>query len=264
MCPQVRTRLSDGYLVYCLDRILWFWVDFLGIWAWAFLRPKEEIGEPVITCVKRRDVVIVGKTILAFVWMCLWDVDLSRFWKAVLLGLALFACVDLIMALLRAGIFGGVRTVVPLASLPESRLSRVLIGLLLNYAELLALFALIHAWLSWYDPDQFKPQIPSTAQAFYVSMTTMTTLGYGEYSAAKPLALGLTALQAGIGLFIIAVVIGRIIGLVMVIKGAHERDKDSRMESRPTGRFIAPWLWVGPFVVIIGFITFAYCVLLDK
>ena len=82
-------------------------------------------------------------------------------------------------------------------------------------------FEIIYGWV----PDSFAiPEAvggPDTQRFIYFSLTTITTLGYGDFHPISPLAQTLAVLEAMTGVFYIAVLVAR---LVSVYRGPSTGD----------------------------------------
>jgi len=81
----------------------------------------------------------------------------------------------------------------------------------LNYIEFIVLFATIYAAGLARD---IRPAVDRSLDALYFSTVTMTTLGYGDYLPATGFARAIVALQAVIGIFFVALILGRVLTLL--------------------------------------------------
>jgi voltage-gated potassium channel len=95
-------------------------------------------------------------------------------------------------------------------------------GLLL----LIVVTILIGTWFYW----QFEPTITSWVDAYYFTVITLTTIGYGDFSPTIPLTKIFTTLYVFVGLGIIAGFIG-LVGEAVIEDANRRRDEKQKDES---------------------------------
>ena len=90
-------------------------------------------------------------------------------------------------------------------------------------------------WSVWYlfiniaNPDSFHG-LTSTAigaqlsEFMYYSFVTITTVGYGDITPAKPIARTVTYLEAIVGQFYVAVLVAWLVGMYLSDKGRHRQN----------------------------------------
>ncbi len=246
----------EGFLVGLISWVLEFWSNWIGFWSWSPLRPQCDAHAR--RALVFRDITIVVAVGLASAAFGIWPHGDCRWLRALLGGLAIFRIIDLSLTLFRLGIFGSIRADVPLQKLPLSRVQRALLATLLNYVELLIWFALLGLWLGELSPNQFTNAVHCRTQAFFVSMSSMTTVGYGEYAPIRPLALFVATWQALLGLFMLVVIVGLLVGLA--------GNDDARLvapaaETLPVGHRRTLYYFI-PWFVLSATVLFVYLVLL--
>jgi hypothetical protein len=100
-----------------------------------------------------------------------------------------------------------------------------MIALVLNYIELMVWFAVLYLWIGSMDRGQFELPVAGRHEAFFVSMETFTTIGYGRHAPVKTRALVFCTAQAMLALLILAIVIGGLVGSL--------REAGQEVEERP-------------------------------
>lgn len=246
-----------GFLVGLISWVLESWSNWVGLWSWSLLRPRcdAHVGRALVY----RDITIVVAIGVASTAFGVWPLGDCRCLRAFLGGLAIFRIIDLSFAHLRLGIFGSIRDDVPLRELPLARIQRALLATFLNYVELLMWFALLDLWLGELSPNQFTNAVHCRTQAFFVSMSSMTTVGYGEYAPVQPLALFVATWQALLGLFMLVAVVGLLVSLAGYDARVVAREPEItflRVGLRRKLYYFIPW------VALSVTIVFVYLVLL--
>ncbi len=95
-----------------------------------------------------------------------------------------------------------------------------LVGAICAYLLMGFMFGLIHILVAWLLPGSYKgigsPVVEDSAvQYIYYSFVTLTTLGYGDETPVRPLASAMAYIEAVIGVFYIAILVGTLIGLML-------------------------------------------------
>ena len=76
------------------------------------------------------------------------------------------------------------------------------------YISVASIFAAIYRYLSLWTDNAFNQPIASTLDAFYFSVVTMTTLGYGDIHPVSNLAKGLVIVEVLSGVMLLAIMVG--------------------------------------------------------
>ena len=218
-------KWRDGYLVAIFLWPLRYWLNYCGWTAWAPLRPARRAHEPLVFM--NRDTFVLCMLFLSTVAFLAWQPSHPKALRAAIGGLVVYRVWDLGLTFFALGFFGAVRADAPLARLPVHRIQRILLIIVFGYIELLFLFAQLYFWLGSADNDQFHEVVACHRQAFFVSMTTITTVGYGRYSPAGTLAIVLTTIQAILGLLVVVFVIG----VLVTLAGERRRRMKAPRES---------------------------------
>jgi hypothetical protein len=82
------------------------------------------------------------------------------------------------------------------------------------------MFGLIHILIAWLLPGSYvgisSPETNGEAVKYiYYSFVTLTTLGYGDVSPIRPLARAVAYIEAVIGVFYVAILVGTLVGLML-------------------------------------------------
>jgi hypothetical protein len=143
------------------------------------------------------------------------DVKTGPLWCVhALSAFALYRATDLWVTLVRTGVFFSFRGDVQVKQEPPWRLQRVLLGVMMNYVELIMWFAIVYYQLATTSPCQFHDEIRHIHQALNLSFSTMTTIGYGLYSPNSLLSTVIALWQAVTGIALLAIVVGVLIALL--------------------------------------------------
>jgi hypothetical protein len=169
----------------------------------------------------------------------------GRIPRALAAGMALYRVLDIAITLGSIGIFGALREGIEVEDLPRHHVQRMLIASLLSYIELMFWFALMHQWIASMHPDQYATALNGRKPAFFVSMETLTTVGYGLFAPTGTYAMIVAGAEAILGLIIYAVVVGALVGSIK--EAAREETHMGRMGYR---RFVLHTL--GP---ILGYLA---------
>jgi len=87
----------------------------------------------------------------------------------------------------------------------------VMFGSMFGYLLIALSFALLYVQLYALQPGSFDLADSDPSVLIYLSVVTITTLGYGDYTPVSPLARTIAGLEAAIGVMYIAVFVGRIV-----------------------------------------------------
>jgi hypothetical protein len=95
-----------------------------------------------------------------------------------------------------------------------------LVGAVCAYLLMGFMFGLIHILVAWLLPGSYQGIGPPVVedegvQYIYYSFVTLTTLGYGDITPVRPLAEAVAYIEAVIGVFYIAILVGTLIGLML-------------------------------------------------
>lgn len=135
----------------------------------------------------------------------------SHYYTARSLALANYLMLAVFLALVSASLF------VYLGGRQQVTADRILISVSLYFLLGLTWFALYNV-INLVQPGSFaeagKPLtgIPHWSTMLYFSLVTLTTLGYGDITAIKPVARMVTTLEAAAGVLYIAITVARLIG----------------------------------------------------
>jgi hypothetical protein len=82
------------------------------------------------------------------------------------------------------------------------------------------MFGLIHILTAWLLPGSYagigSPEAEDQGVNYmYYSFVTLTTLGYGDVSPIRPLARAVAYIEAVIGVFYVAILVGTLVGLML-------------------------------------------------
>ncbi|MDJ0791556.1 MAG: ion channel [Acidimicrobiia bacterium] len=100
------------------------------------------------------------------------------------------------------------------------------------YLSIGILFGLIYTLIGTIDPEAFDPPqtvVPgSPSQLYYFSYVTLTTLGFGDIQPAASITRVLAALEAIVGVVLLAALVGRFVG--MLVSQASEENIMKRLD----------------------------------
>jgi hypothetical protein len=108
-------------------------------------------------------------------------------------------------------------------------------GAVFGYVLLAVVWALFFLQVETWQPGSFNLLAdggPAISQLLYFSLVTITTLGYGELTAATPIMRLCTALEAVQGTLYIAILIGRIAALPLRNQGDRSSGSDPELKGR--------------------------------
>ncbi len=90
----------------------------------------------------------------------------------------------------------------------------ILLGVLFNYVELIMWFTIIYRQISLTSACQFAETITRMDQAFNLSFSTMTTIGYGKYGPNGMVSDILAFLQVATSMTLLVLVVGSVLALL--------------------------------------------------
>ena len=246
-------RQSAGLVVFPLKRVLQFWHEWLGVLAWAPCRPIRQDCEG--RAFRNRDAFVILAIALEAIILANWPTQ-PNLLRAVMGGFVIHRIWDLGLMLLTLGLFGGPGSGAPLGRMSRPRAQRVLVLIVMNYFELILLFSALYLWVGMHDADQFHKTVACQREAFIVSMSTISTVGYGRYAPEGTLAVALTTIQAFLGLIIVVFIVA---SLVNISAGASHAGTGSLISVLESGskRKIC---YVIPVLVLLSFmgVTWAF------
>lgn len=187
--------------------------------------------------VDRRDCLVLGS--LAFSVVLLLFAVPQGGCGAIAAAWAAYRAFDAFVIFFCLGVFQriGRITLTDLSSKPP-RLQRHLITVMLNYVELLFVYAILYRWLGYYLPGAFSSPVACSSQAFAVSFMTMTTIGYGNIAPVMSWALFLATAQALSAILAVVVYVANVIALL----SGGQRTRSSDAVDRPSDADNRPWL----------------------
>lgn len=224
------TRQAQSPCIAWFGNRLRTWNQWMGVWSIAALQPRTGNPRDRLRALKNRDFTVFGCLIASIVLFILWEAECALLAR-IFLGVCLYRLVDLIIALLSIGLFGTLRDDIRVFHLEDHRLTRAISCVLLNYVEIMFWFAMIYAALGASNETHFNKGLLCKQQAFFMSMSTMTTVGYGEYAPVSYMALSLATLQALLAVFTVVIVVGMLVGLL-------GREKKEVVPSRVAVRYL--------------------------
>jgi hypothetical protein len=122
---------------------------------------------------------------------------------SIFLGVACYRLFDLAVAFISFGLLGLFRNVAALRPQSPARIQRFVLFVLMGYLEIAMWFGVVYRIVARIDPTQFANELGSTAHAYYVSFSTMSTIGYGGYAPVKGLALFVATVQSLLSMVIV-------------------------------------------------------------
>ena len=245
--------MSDSFLLKAFDTVTDAWVSKLSLVAIPLLR-RGTRPDPALQ--RNRDIFVSFMLGLSIAMVVMFHVAGARLdcWRQAIAGLALYRALDLFISLARTGVFLSFRGDVKLKEEPVWRVQRALLEVMFNYVELTMWFTVIYRQLSLTSPCQFSERIERVDQAFNLSFSTMTTIGYGKYAPDGMVSNLLAFFQVLIGLVSLVLMVGSVLPLITGSEPASVSAPASGEASTPPYA-VAPVSagWSGWLVPLAGF-----------
>jgi hypothetical protein len=207
---------GDSFLLKLLDSGTSAWVTKYSLVSIPPLRPH--LPDAARAQQRNRDLFVlamVGASVVAIAICYTADVKIESPWYVhALCAFALYRAGDVFVTLVRTGVFFSFRGDVQINKEPVWRLQRVLLGVMMNYVELILWFSVVYLQLAATSACQFNTEIRRVHQALNLSFTTMTTIGYGVYAPNSLLSTVIALWQAIAGVALLAIVVGVLIALL--------------------------------------------------
>ena len=211
--PTNNSLGGESPLLVWLDSFTGNWVRHWSLVAWAPLRPTG--ANSVQKQQRNRDIFILSMLFVSTIaFIVSIDLNRSNYILQMFATLGIYRAFDLSITVIRTGVFLNFRGDVALKEEPSWRVRRVLVGVLVNYLELIMWFAVIYYYLALVCGNQFNFSISEAHQALYLSMSTMTTVGYGGYAPNTLISTSVTLWQSLLAILMVASVIGNIIAVL--------------------------------------------------
>jgi hypothetical protein len=184
----------------------------------------------------------------------------GRFVLGAILGVMLWRTLDLLIVLFSMAVFGGITMKRWTAVASAGDMHRIFVLALLNYAEIVFTFATYYFVLGSFVADQiavpgdppFSP--PTQAQAYFLSITTVSTIGYGNVAPLGGLALATATLQTTLVLLIVTGLFGAAVSRISSagIGSGTVSERDSAAEDEvPSRERQRRWIVFGVVLVLI-------------
>jgi hypothetical protein len=215
--PSLRRAMGDSFLLDSFDKATGAWVRRWSLVAVPPLRLGSATGEQAKRIQRNRDIFVLAMLVSSAASIILLRAVGNRgvlFVERALPAFALYRCMDLIITLVRTGVLLSFRGDVPLRDAPRWLVQRILLGVLLNYAEIILWFTVIYRQLSLTSPCQFAEPLTRISQAFNLSFSTMTTIGYGKYGPNGMVSNLLAFTQVTASLILLALVVSSVLALL--------------------------------------------------
>lgn len=210
---QVET--GPGFLLKALDRLTKGWVNNWSIAAIPLLRRKT--NGHISTQQFGRDLYVslwlLSSVLSLFIFPFI--IKKSVFLPLLITAIGLYRAIDVYLTFSRVGVFLCFRGDVSLSKEPIWRVRRLLLGVFINYIELILWFSIFYYFSSFHSPIQFgKDSGFAMYQALNLSFSTMTTVGYGGYAPESAWTTMIAMFQTLIGILIAVIVTGSLISLL--------------------------------------------------
>jgi len=241
---------GDSFILKFLYNFGNLWVKHLSILAIPPLRlttkntpRKQQINRDIFI------IFMLNLSIWCFIFLYISEPIKHNFITGAMSSLALYRAIDLFIMILKTGVFFIFRGDIDLNKEPLWRIRRILIGIIFNYTELIMWFSVIYLQLALTSPCQFSESVSSASQAFNVSYTTMTTIGYGKYTPNGMISEAISFFQVITAMLMLTLVVGALLALLT-------RDESSTVAPASTTQEKASW--IVPILIFGVCLTAAY------
>ncbi|HPF38939.1 MAG TPA: ion channel [Phycisphaerae bacterium] len=194
----------------------------------------------------RRDLSVLAMAFFSIMAFVLWPYLPICRWLMV--AWVFYRLVDNSSALISQAFFDKVREPRRLSDFGDQRIQRILVLILVSYVELLFIFAVVYLRIGESTHGSFNVSSLSQVRAFLLSMSTMTTVGFGTVSPENAIAVGVTTYQAVLGVIVFVVFVGTVLGLKNGKAGKLMPDPEL-----PKSRVIGPLLTFVTFLLVSWF-----------
>jgi hypothetical protein len=247
---------TTGCITPLVVNILQIWQRWLSPFSFPFLNEPNVDANQALT--SRRDVTVIMLLLLAVAAFVFFDPSQPTVTQVLLIAFAIWRTTDVFLMVLSHGIFGGLFVPVPgvhwLFSASRAELQRVLCLMLLNYLEAIFLYAVLYLAVGENAFAGSTTTVVSTHErAFFVSLSTMTTVGYGTFAPVSSVALVIATIQS----LTVIIFVGMLFGVVLSGLRGEAAEEASPTKSFPNAR-VRFLNWFTPvliFAIIYG-ITF--------
>jgi hypothetical protein len=252
--------MGDSFLLDLFDKATGAWVR-----RWSMVAiPPLRVGDATAARAKRiqqnRDIFV-----LTMLFSSAASVIIIRalghrgvlFVERALPAFALYRCIDLLITLTRTGVFLSFRGDVQLRDASRWLVQRILLGVLLNYIEIILWFTVIYRQVSLTSPCQFAERITRVSQAFNLSFSTMTTIGYGKYGPDGIVSNFLPFTQVSASLILLALVVSSV--LALLTSSSEARPTTQRPKADDPGYRRPLFLFAVSFAVFYWFFGLHLC-----
>ena len=240
---------DKGFLLDLFDRSTSAWVRNHSLFSIPPLRPG---GNDRLQ--RNRDIFVCTMLLLAALAILISARPLGAHSIWLVQSMAAFGLyrgVDVLINLARTGVFFSFRGDVLISDEPVWRLRRILIGIFMNYTELMLWYAIVYYYLSIVNEKSFSNSIVTIWAALNVSISTMTG-GFGYVAPTTFPASATMLLQAVTTLTLIVLVAGVLISLLSQVE---KKEHGSVVGTKEDASWIRPivsfgWLYLLIWILI--------------
>lgn len=245
-----RAEESLSWLVKWLHGRTDNWVRRHSLVAVKWLRPHSK--STALSQQRNRDCFVLGTFCLsAIAVVSCAMIGASNIWLVrMLAAVGLYRSVDLFINIFHTGVFHNFRGDVPLNEAPQWQLRRLLVGVLFNYLELVLWYSVIYYSVGINSPSEFNTPVSGIAEALHLSISTMTTVGYGSVAPVRLSSTLLAVLQVITSVLLLATVVSVLVSLL----GSSETRQPRRHTVEDPGQW-GSWLPVvsGAFGLAVAY-----------
>lgn len=254
--PSETDPPSAGWIAPLITNVLRVWQRWLSPFSFPFLNEPNGEENQKYTC--RRDATVLALLILSAMAFVCYEPSQPTGMRATIAGYTIWRVADIFLMIISHGIFGGLFVPVPgvnsLFDATRAHLQRVLCLMLLNYLEAIFLFGVLYLAVGEGALAGSTTQsVGFHERAFFVSLSTMSTVGYGTFAPVSAAALAIAAIQS----LTVLTFVSMLLGVVMSGLKGDVAQRASRAERRPSRRE-CQITWGSPLLcfAIISGITF--------